>query len=219
MSDEVRTCDLCGEDIIFRWMGGGPVPIHPSGGCRGYSSTASGREKPAEAFTHPTTCPYCEAQIFYHTNGYGDSVFFDDLGKPWDKHPCFDTSSPGWARTSAVAQHVAQQRRPPTIIAAPSRARPLGFEKAVARQELVGLVLSVVEIRVHLQRQQDVVASIQSVFVVVLVTAENELVTVYVAPARRPRIGTVIRVAVVPAQVDDMLVLYATTFTEVPWRT
>ena len=32
VSDDVRTCDQCGGDIIFRWMGFGVVPIHLSGG-------------------------------------------------------------------------------------------------------------------------------------------------------------------------------------------
>ncbi len=41
--------------------------------------------------TYPTTCRYCGADIFYHTEGYGDSVFFDDLGPPWEekKHACY----------------------------------------------------------------------------------------------------------------------------------
>jgi len=30
--DDVRICDNCGGEIIFRYMGGGPRPIHLSGG-------------------------------------------------------------------------------------------------------------------------------------------------------------------------------------------
>lgn len=33
-------------------------------------------------------CPVCSALVFYYCNEYGSSVFFDELGPPWPKHPC-----------------------------------------------------------------------------------------------------------------------------------
>lgn len=42
-----------------------------------------------EARTSPTSCPWCGASVYYHTNGYGDSVYFDSLGYPWPVHECF----------------------------------------------------------------------------------------------------------------------------------
>ncbi|MGK7924866.1 MAG: DnaJ C-terminal domain-containing protein [Spirulina sp.] len=42
-----------------------------------------------DAKTFPTPCPWCRSPVFYHTNGYGDSVFFDELGYPWQIHECF----------------------------------------------------------------------------------------------------------------------------------
>ncbi len=42
-----------------------------------------------EEKTFPTHCPWCGAEVFYHTNGNGDSVYFDRLGKPWEIHACF----------------------------------------------------------------------------------------------------------------------------------
>lgn len=108
MSD---TCSYCKGEIHFRWINGVIVPIHEDGGCAGgvlvpeadpirpaidpisadirarwglgHASTHLG-----EPLTYPTTCPYCGAQIFFHTNGNGDVVFFDALGPPWPKHPC-----------------------------------------------------------------------------------------------------------------------------------
>lgn len=43
-----------------------------------------------EPCTVPTSCPCCGAAVYFHTNGYGDAVFFDELGPPWPKHPCLD---------------------------------------------------------------------------------------------------------------------------------
>src|SRR5262245_14920071 len=105
-------CEYCGGEIIFRYVGGQVTPIHISGGCGwgGYGSSGSygpatrsavsqawRRGEAASAakqrFTHPTTCPVCGAFVFFHTNGYGDAVFFDSLGWPWPKHPCLSQES------------------------------------------------------------------------------------------------------------------------------
>ena len=43
-----------------------------------------------EARTHRTTCRWCGAEVYYHTNGYGDSVLFDSLGSPWKVHGCWE---------------------------------------------------------------------------------------------------------------------------------
>ena len=34
-------------------------------------------------------CWWCDKKVYYHTNGNGDSVLFDSLGKPWTIHPCW----------------------------------------------------------------------------------------------------------------------------------
>lgn len=39
-------------------------------------------------------CPVCGAEVFFYSNSYGSRVYFDDLGPPWPKHPCTDTSLP-----------------------------------------------------------------------------------------------------------------------------
>ncbi|OKH47997.1 hypothetical protein NIES30_10840 [Phormidium tenue NIES-30] len=37
-----------------------------------------------------TKCPFhCGQQVFYHTNGNGDSVYFDNIGWPWEVHDCW----------------------------------------------------------------------------------------------------------------------------------
>jgi hypothetical protein len=43
-----------------------------------------------KAKTFLTPCPWgCRDDIYYHTNGYGDSVYFDSLSYPWQVHQCF----------------------------------------------------------------------------------------------------------------------------------
>lgn len=43
------------------------------------------------SFTIPNaTCPVCSKPVFYYCNNSGSSVFFDELGPPWPKHPCTD---------------------------------------------------------------------------------------------------------------------------------
>lgn len=35
----------------------------------------------------------CGAEVFFYSNELGSRVYFDDLGPPWPKHPCTDTST------------------------------------------------------------------------------------------------------------------------------
>jgi hypothetical protein len=43
----------------------------------------------ASSYTVPNArCPVCNAEVFYYCNEAGSSVFFDELGPPWPKHPC-----------------------------------------------------------------------------------------------------------------------------------
>lgn len=59
-----------------------------------------------EANTSSRPCPWCKADVYYHTNGYGDSVYFDSLGYPWQVHGCFKDY---WeARKPAKPSHAMQ---------------------------------------------------------------------------------------------------------------
>lgn len=47
-----------------------------------------------ESYTIPNAiCPVCGDSVFYYKNEHGSSVFFDELGPPWSKHPCTDRSN------------------------------------------------------------------------------------------------------------------------------
>src|SRR5690606_868293 len=44
---------------------------------------------PNHPLTLATSCWFCNAPIFLHTNGHGDSVLLEPpLGPPWEKHQC-----------------------------------------------------------------------------------------------------------------------------------
>lgn len=48
----------------------------------------------AESFTTPNAnCPVCGESVFYHKSQNGGSVYFDELGPPWPKHPCTNNGS------------------------------------------------------------------------------------------------------------------------------
>ena len=43
-----------------------------------------------KARTYSIKCWWCPATVYYHTNGYGDSVLFDSIGCPWQVHDCWE---------------------------------------------------------------------------------------------------------------------------------
>jgi hypothetical protein len=43
----------------------------------------------ARAFVNPNAkCPICKTGVYFYQSPEGGRVFFDQLGKPWPKHPC-----------------------------------------------------------------------------------------------------------------------------------
>ncbi len=67
------------------WVGGS------YGGSGSVSTGLSNRlaNEIKDVETYPTTCWWCGEKVFYHTNGFGDSVLFDSLGSPWRVHSCW----------------------------------------------------------------------------------------------------------------------------------
>lgn len=42
-----------------------------------------------KSYTIPNArCPVCKEEVFFYRSPNGGSVFFDELGPPWPKHPC-----------------------------------------------------------------------------------------------------------------------------------
>lgn len=75
--------------------GAGRSPLLTSGVWLGSSKETGGE-------TRPTTCPYCGAAVYFFRDQNGGSAFFDELGSPWPKHPCFDMEEPRSGRFAPV---------------------------------------------------------------------------------------------------------------------
>lgn len=80
----------------------------------------------SENYTTPNaSCPRCGVRVFFYRSPYGGSVYFDELGPPWPKHPCMD-----FGRTPST-----QATRHPSVIAgirpAPSAAREKGWRPLI----------------------------------------------------------------------------------------
>ncbi len=84
----MRRCRYCGGEIIFRTDDGVRKPIHLSGGCYPSSSYTK-----ISSYVDPNArCPVCGDRVFFYRSPFNGRVFFDELGPPWPKHPCTDTS-------------------------------------------------------------------------------------------------------------------------------
>jgi hypothetical protein len=70
-------------------------PWEPDGSGRhkcgsGVVKTPASLPRKSYPETSSSPCPWCKKPVYYHTNGYGDSVYFDALGVPWQVHPCWE---------------------------------------------------------------------------------------------------------------------------------
>ncbi|MCC8255287.1 MULTISPECIES: hypothetical protein [Vibrio harveyi group] len=79
------------------WGQGRNTSFSSSSGYKPESKTAytlaSSIEPRYKSFVNPNAlCPVCKQVVFFYQSPYGGRVFFDDLGKPWQKHPCTDNS-------------------------------------------------------------------------------------------------------------------------------
>jgi hypothetical protein len=71
------------------WGGQG----HKGKGIPNNNSSGAGlvNFKRIESYTIPNAkCPVCGCKVFYYRSENGGSVFFNELGPPWPKHPCTD---------------------------------------------------------------------------------------------------------------------------------
>ena len=108
----MRICNLCGEEIAFRYIDGRPTPIHVSGGwCsgynRGFTTLVSQPFQTVVSYVNPNAlCPVCGEKVFFYQSPNGGRVFFDDLGWPWPKHKCTDNPKSQSATVKTLAQSV-----------------------------------------------------------------------------------------------------------------
>lgn len=91
----MATCNICGEKIVFRHVGGRLTPLHVHGNsCAKSKITKSKNTRPfhtLHSYIVPNaSCPECGESVFFYQSPNGGRVFFDDIGWPWPKHPCTD---------------------------------------------------------------------------------------------------------------------------------
>ena len=86
-------CDVCGQELQFREIGGVTRPLHLSP-CRPDSQSSVYRGvRSREKLCRQTKCPECRSAVYFvrHNNG---SLWVDELGWPWPKHACMETDAP-----------------------------------------------------------------------------------------------------------------------------
>ncbi len=97
----MTTCDKCGGQIEFITnYNGRRVPIHLSGSCTATEGsfnfsieTYSNYYSNFSSYTNPNAkCPVCGEPVYFYQSENGGRVFFDELGPPWPKHYCTDSS-------------------------------------------------------------------------------------------------------------------------------
>lgn len=215
-------CWRCGEEIVFRWMDGANVPIHLSGGwCSGertetfersplrgsapdrpvvrastYWSAGHARCDLGVPITHPTACPVCGTVIFFHTNGNGDCVFFDELGPPWPKHPCFgrEEGVRSASRSSEFMQLVDRVVMPRHIAPAPG-SRIVEFDEEQEGELVIGAVLSLKRKKVWRSSPDSALRKPAEVLVAALQVDRFQVLRLYTRSDAQFRVGDVVHVS------------------------
>lgn len=79
-------CGWGGEGYTGRGHSNSPLP--PA-----FDRALAPKYRSHSGYTNPNaTCPVCGAAVFFYQSADGGRVFFDELGPPWPRHPCTDTS-------------------------------------------------------------------------------------------------------------------------------
>jgi len=113
--------------------------------------------------TWPTVCflnpEQCRAQVFAHTNGFGDFVLFDRLGWPWKIHECYENrfmagstrSLSGLRTIQKTSEYISTQVSdvPPQRAVSPNNIRRIDAEALAGKGEMAiaGYVQDYVERR------------------------------------------------------------------------
>lgn len=148
-----------------------------------------------DPLTYPTICPVCGAEVFFHTNGNGDVVFFDDLGWPWPKHPCLTTEEGIRAASrSQTIQAVATLPVRPMSIPLPSGLSPAEFDPDCADRVVHAVVVRKKEVTLWWAKGDSVIRQRLEALALALYTGTKRAVRIYVPMRAKVSVGEVIRV-------------------------
>lgn len=174
-------------------------------------ATGHARSDLGEPLTHPTVCPVCGAEIFFHTNGNGDVVFFDELGWPWPKHPCLTTED-----GIKVAYGSSEIRSVATLVSCPSAIRlPRGlsaveFDATLADRIFLGVVVRKKEVRVWWARGNSTLRERVEALALGLYRGTQRAVRLYVPRRLTVRVGDVVKVSCTVRELNGRSCLWAT---------
>lgn len=117
-------CDLCGQEIVIRRIGGRAIPIHISGSCSGIStsSKAGYKSHSSDSFCRQTSCPRCGDRVLFIRHNGGSVYIEPPPGAPWQRHEkCFPRES-GAGRTLVADSYLSDGSADGKTIAVVTRA-------------------------------------------------------------------------------------------------
>lgn len=88
-----KPCDFCGRPIRMAYVALNDTwqPFELGGDERHHCDPGrSGVGWPGGKCTYQAYCWWCGEEVFFHSNGHGDAVLLDRLGRPWIVHPCWE---------------------------------------------------------------------------------------------------------------------------------
>jgi hypothetical protein len=66
---------------------------NPQATIQSYLAFYRANRSSSARFINPNAkCPLCGTPVFFYQNEAGSRVFFDEIGPPWPKHPCTDST-------------------------------------------------------------------------------------------------------------------------------
>lgn len=158
-------------------------------------ATGHARSDLGEPLTHPTVCPVCGAEIFFHTNGNGDVVFFDELGWPWPKHECLTTEEGIKAASRSQAMRaVGTLLGRPAVIPLPRGLSPAEFDAECANRVVHGVVVRKKEVTLWWAKDASLVRQRLDTIALALYTGTRRAVRVYVPARTTVNIGEIVKV-------------------------
>ncbi len=188
-----------------------PTPT-PREGAWARWATGHARSDLGERLTYPIICPVCGADIFFHTNGNGDVVFFDELVWPWPKHPCLTTEDGIKAASrSQTVRVIATLLVRPTTIPLPRGLSPAEFDPECADRVVHGVVVRKKERTLWWAKGSSVIRQRLEAIALALYTGTRRAVRIYVPVRTKVRVGEVVRVACSVRDLNGRLVLWADT--------
>jgi hypothetical protein len=148
--------------------------------------------------------------IFFHTNGNGDCVFFDSLGKPWPKHPCLSGDEViRRASGSRPLMRLIDQVTAPTHIPLPPRVAIKEFDEAKVEQMIVGVVVSFKKKTVWRSQASSAARQRTEVLSAIVQTGPSEVIRVFTPLGLQVQVGELIRMAIHEEWFDGRRVMYA----------